>query len=90
MQKSRKTQNLKTAYIGTKREQKMKTVDLEEVKKIVEAEEKREEYNRVCGIREFTKPKSMWMQMACKFYRKNTKNQGVAAVSWIRFPETMR
>ena len=68
----------------------MKTLDLDEVKKVVEAEQKREEYNRVCGIREFTKPGRMWMQMACKFYRKNTKNQGVAAISWVRLAETAR
>jgi hypothetical protein len=56
----------------------MNTKAISEVKELI----KKDEYNKVCGIKAFTKPKSMWMQMACKFYRKNTKNSRITAVNW--------
>jgi hypothetical protein len=56
----------------------MKTKAISEVSEAI----KKDEYNKIVGITAYTKPKSMWMQMACKFYRKNSKHQGVAGVNW--------
>lgn len=43
---------------------------------------KREEFLRIMEIRPFNSPKSLWMTMNCKFYMKNTKEQGYAHIDW--------
>jgi hypothetical protein len=49
---------------------------------VVEAAIKKDNYNKIVGIREFTSPGKLWMQKACKFYRKNGFNLGIWSVNW--------
>lgn len=39
-----------------------------------------EEYMRIFGIREFNDKIKLWMMSSCKYYMRNTKNQGYAHI----------
>jgi hypothetical protein len=58
----------------------MKEISLADYQKIKADAEKLERL----GIKPFTAPKHLWMQMVMKVHRRNTKFQGMTGVNWQR------